>query len=179
MPKSIIRVAHSYIGRYLSWIVGTPKTISCCCLTCPPCSGNTPQAFEVQSAGWTNADCTQCLDWNATFILDLNGPGDCLCSWSYADPIKCTGLPASNTDGVFLKMSDAGSVPPSAVLDVGFAHNAVIACTDGACNYHFSKLVALPIDCTTIDTTLPFSSSGCLGFSAQCNVPDSITLRAL
>lgn len=155
---------------------GATRPLDCCCLVCPPCSGSAlPLSFEVQSSNWTDANCFECEDWNGNFILDLNGPGGCRCSWSIALPIKCTGLPASNTDGIFLKISD---VAGSGLLDVGFAHNATVACTDGACNYHFTKLVPLPINCATISSVLTFSSSGCPGQPPQCHVPPTITLIA-
>lgn len=157
---------------------GPNRPVNCCCLDCPPCSGIPPISFEVVSTGWTEGTCgSPCLDWNQNFILDLNGPGQCRCTWSFADPIKCPELPASNTDGVFIKITDNGD--GNALVDVGFTHNAVIACTDGEASYHYQQLFPLPLLCSAISSVIPFAFSGGFGGGEDaCQAPAQITLIA-
>lgn len=79
---------------------------TCCCASCANCNNNaSPAQIQVDIAGITNAVCTTCADFNATYICTRDPANDCQWVYTSATP-TCSG---NYPSGVSVTVSFDGS----------------------------------------------------------------------
>jgi len=141
----------------------------CCCgggSDCLRCeSGTAPQQIEVVITGVTNNFCSDCDDWNDTWILDfVTISADDLCRWEYIiDPTSCS---ATFIDGRILNVGGNAQFiiafrSPPTVLQGSWKSNVVgspIDCSDLAALSFSAQPIGFPCNedsSTCVVTSLP------------------------
>lgn len=122
----------------------------CCCpepCACSRCDGPYPQSYSITLAGISDDLCSDCTDYNDTFVVecDRRQLGDCAFDFTF-DPVPCGRAGGDQLDILVLAFLFDGANRVRVTLDCGPACSAV-----------WRKVWPLTNECEMTAEVLPFA----------------------
>ena len=132
---------------------------ACCDHPCTLCSTTSPGEIQGTITGVTNALCSDCGTFNATWIMDLHLVGTNLCCWYSLLSTTCS------TDRASFVLEWAA---PNPNYSIYMQFNAQTTCVNYVGSIYWSKVIATPIVCTWSSQALTWTSG-----AGQCDLTAS------